>query len=78
MKFNLPQRLQDLLLSGIESGAVRPLTYCTFEKDEVQAAFRYMAAGKHIGKVSSFYYQYVNSWLTLLTRLTYLNFSKIA
>ncbi|XP_026313533.1 fatty acid synthase-like [Hyposmocoma kahamanoa] len=45
------KRLQDLLLSGIESGAVRPLTYCTFEKHEVLHAFRYMAAGKHIGKV---------------------------
>nr|WRO29226.1 FAS2 protein [Tuta absoluta] len=45
------KRLQDLLLTGIESGAVRPLTYCTFEKNEVETAFRYMAAGKHIGKV---------------------------
>nr|UEN71129.1 fatty acid synthase 1 [Glyphodes pyloalis] len=45
------KRLQDLLLSGIESGAVRPLTYCTFEKNEIETAFRYMAAGKHIGKV---------------------------
>lgn len=52
------QRLQDLLITGIESGAARPLTYCTFEKHEVIDAFRYMAAGKHIGKVSSFYYQY--------------------
>ncbi|XP_053616908.1 fatty acid synthase-like [Plodia interpunctella] len=45
------KRLQDLLLTGIESGAVRPLTYTTFEKHEVETAFRYMAAGKHIGKV---------------------------
>ncbi|XP_045539247.1 fatty acid synthase-like [Papilio machaon] len=45
------KKLQDLLLTGIESGAVRPLTYCIFEKDEVEQAFRYMAAGKHIGKV---------------------------
>ncbi|PZC73265.1 hypothetical protein B5X24_HaOG209733 [Helicoverpa armigera] len=45
------KRLQDLLLSGIENGAVRPLTYCTFEANEVETAFRYMAAGKHIGKV---------------------------
>ncbi|KAH9640519.1 hypothetical protein HF086_001568 [Spodoptera exigua] len=45
------KRLQDLLLSGIENGAVRPLTYCTFESNEVENAFRYMAAGKHIGKV---------------------------
>ncbi|CAH2098691.1 unnamed protein product [Euphydryas editha] len=40
-----------LLTSGIESGAIRPLTYCTFEKDQIETAFRYMAAGKHIGKI---------------------------
>ncbi|CAB3220194.1 unnamed protein product [Arctia plantaginis] len=49
--FSFRKRLQNLLISGIESGAVRPLTYCTFEKTEVESAFRYMAAGKHIGKV---------------------------
>ncbi|KAJ8712849.1 hypothetical protein PYW08_008153 [Mythimna loreyi] len=49
--FSFRKRLQDLLLSGIENGAVRPLTYCTFEAHEVETAFRYMAAGKHIGKV---------------------------
>ncbi|XP_046964411.1 fatty acid synthase-like [Vanessa cardui] len=43
--------LRDLLITGIASGAVRPLTHCTFEKDEIETAFRYMAAGKHIGKV---------------------------
>ncbi|XP_050353258.1 fatty acid synthase-like [Nymphalis io] len=43
--------LLDLLISGITSGAVRPLTYCTFEKNQIEAAFRYMATGKHIGKV---------------------------
>ncbi|XP_022831800.1 fatty acid synthase-like [Spodoptera litura] len=45
------KRLQDLLLNGIEDGAVKPLTYCTFKANEVENAFRYMAAGKHIGKV---------------------------
>ncbi|XP_046964244.1 fatty acid synthase-like [Vanessa cardui] len=45
------ESLRDLLITGIASGAVRPLTYCTFEKDEIETAFRYMAAGKHIGKV---------------------------
>ncbi|XP_050553071.1 fatty acid synthase-like [Spodoptera frugiperda] len=45
------KRLQDLLLNGIENGAVKPLTYCTFKANEVENAFRYMAAGKHIGKV---------------------------
>ncbi|CAH2052769.1 unnamed protein product, partial [Iphiclides podalirius] len=49
--FAFRKRLQDLLLTGIESGAVRPLTYCIFEKNQVETAFRYMAAGKHIGKV---------------------------
>ncbi|CAH2093487.1 unnamed protein product [Euphydryas editha] len=49
--FEFRQSLQNLLLSGIESGAVRPLTYCTFGKDQIETAFRYMAAGKHIGKV---------------------------
>ncbi|XP_045454011.1 fatty acid synthase [Melitaea cinxia] len=49
--FEFRQNLHDLLLSGIENGAVRPLTYCTFGKDQIETAFRYMAAGKHIGKV---------------------------
>ncbi|CAG4931996.1 unnamed protein product [Colias eurytheme] len=49
--FEFRKKLQELLLTGIESGAVRPLTYCTFQKNEVETAFRYMAAGKHIGKV---------------------------
>ncbi|XP_052751981.1 fatty acid synthase-like isoform X2 [Galleria mellonella] len=43
--------LQEIILLGIQTGAVRPLTYCTFEKDEMETAFRYMASGKHIGKV---------------------------
>ncbi|CAH2098689.1 unnamed protein product [Euphydryas editha] len=45
------KNLRHLLSSGIESGAVRPLTYCTFEKDQIETAFRYMAAGKHYGKI---------------------------
>ncbi|XP_047538487.1 fatty acid synthase-like isoform X2 [Vanessa atalanta] len=49
--FEFRKNLQDLLLSGIQSGVVRPLTHCTFEKHQIETAFRYMAAGKHIGKV---------------------------
>ncbi|CAK1589941.1 unnamed protein product [Parnassius mnemosyne] len=49
--FEFRTRLRHLLLTGIETGAVRPLTYCIFKKHEVENAFRYMAAGKHIGKV---------------------------
>ncbi|XP_026498403.2 fatty acid synthase-like isoform X1 [Vanessa tameamea] len=49
--YEFRKSLQDLLISGIESGAVRPLTHCTFQKNQIETAFRYMAAGKHIGKV---------------------------
>ncbi|CAK1589934.1 unnamed protein product [Parnassius mnemosyne] len=49
--YRLRQELQKLIALGIQSGAVRPLTFCTFEKYEIESAYRYMAAGKHIGKV---------------------------
>ncbi|XP_046964245.1 fatty acid synthase-like [Vanessa cardui] len=49
--YEFRKNLRDLLLSGIQNGVVRPLTHCTFEKHQIEAAFRYMAAGKHIGKV---------------------------
>nr|CAD7400388.1 unnamed protein product [Timema cristinae] len=39
------------LTEGIKNGAVRPLTRTSFPSNEVEQAFRYMAAGKHIGKV---------------------------
>ncbi|XP_052751948.1 fatty acid synthase-like [Galleria mellonella] len=45
------KRVHELLLTGIACGVVRPLTYCIFEKNEIESAFRYMAAGKHIGKL---------------------------
>ncbi|KAM3964045.1 LOW QUALITY PROTEIN: fatty acid synthase-like [Aphomia sociella] len=48
---DIKMSLWRLLLSGIESGAVRPLTYTTFEKNGIESAFRYVAAGKHMGKV---------------------------
>lgn len=50
------------MLQGIQNGAVRPLTYCTFEKNQIEQAYRYMAAGKHVGKVSHFitiYFLYI-------------------
>ncbi|XP_065219793.1 fatty acid synthase isoform X2 [Planococcus citri] len=43
--------LRDCLQKGIDEGAVKPLVRTVFAADEVEAAFRYMAAGKHIGKV---------------------------
>uniref|UniRef100_A0A8B9BZ50 Fatty acid synthase n=1 Tax=Anser brachyrhynchus TaxID=132585 RepID=A0A8B9BZ50_9AVES len=40
-----------LLTKGIENGVVKPLRSTVFSKEEVEAAFRFMAQGKHIGKV---------------------------
>lgn len=39
------------LKEGLENGAIKPLCRKVFEKHEIETAFRYMAAGKHIGKV---------------------------
>ena len=43
--------VHQLVTSGIKSGAVRPLNGTIFSRNQVEEAFRYMAAGKHIGKV---------------------------
>lgn len=40
-----------LLQKGIKDGVVKPLRTTVFNKDEIEAAFRFMAQGKHIGKV---------------------------
>ncbi|KAJ8668380.1 hypothetical protein QAD02_010043 [Eretmocerus hayati] len=39
------------LLDGIQSGVVQPIKRTVFPRADIEAAFRYMAAGKHIGKV---------------------------
>ncbi|XP_024885303.1 fatty acid synthase [Temnothorax curvispinosus] len=43
--------LHDMLNEGLKNGAIKPLVRKVFKKDELETAFRYMAAGKHIGKV---------------------------
>ncbi|XP_066093790.1 fatty acid synthase [Saccopteryx bilineata] len=40
-----------LLQAGIRDGVVQPLKCTVFPKTQVEDAFRYMAQGKHIGKV---------------------------
>jgi len=50
-KPELKKMLHKMITEGLENGAIKPLCYKIFERDEVEAAFRYMAAGKHIGKV---------------------------
>lgn len=43
--------LWNIIIEGIKKRAIKPLCRKVFEKDEIETAFRYMAAGKHIGKV---------------------------
>ena len=45
------QEVSDLVNKGMASGVVRPLHTSVFDKDHVEDAFRFMAQGKHIGKV---------------------------
>lgn len=44
-------RVFDLVADGIKTGAVRPLRTTVFTDKQVEQAFRFMASGKHIGKV---------------------------
>ncbi|KAJ8982149.1 hypothetical protein NQ317_011295, partial [Molorchus minor] len=43
--------IMKILKEAIKGGAVRPLNTTVFKYDEVEQAFRYMASGKHMGKV---------------------------
>lgn len=45
------EEVSQLLKEGIMGGVVQPLKTTVFERDQVEQAFRYMAQGKHIGKV---------------------------
>ena len=40
-----------MLNEGIKAGVVQPLNTTVFEKEQIEDAFRFMAQGKHIGKV---------------------------
>lgn len=45
------EEVSSLLKKGIIEGVVQPLRTTVFERNRVEDAFRYMAQGKHIGKV---------------------------
>lgn len=45
------RRVAQLVTEGIASGAVRPLDAIRFTRDQAEEAFRFMASGKHMGKV---------------------------
>ncbi|KAH6943234.1 hypothetical protein HPB50_017960 [Hyalomma asiaticum] len=44
-------RVVELVRQGIASGVVRPLDAICFTRDQAEEAFRFMASGKHVGKV---------------------------
>ncbi|KAK5637947.1 hypothetical protein RI129_012242 [Pyrocoelia pectoralis] len=41
----------DLLKRGIKKGFVKPLPYTVHAKEDIEQAFRFMAGGKHTGKI---------------------------
>ncbi|KAK3090166.1 hypothetical protein FSP39_009679 [Pinctada imbricata] len=45
------EEVSGLLTQGIKTGCVRPLQTTVFGKHQLEEAFRFMAQGKHIGKV---------------------------
>lgn len=47
----LPQFVKDLLADGIKKGIVKPLRTNVYEANDIEQAFRFLASGKHIGKV---------------------------
>lgn len=45
------RRVVQLVREGISSGAVRPLDAVVFDRNHAEDAFRFMASGRHMGKV---------------------------
>lgn len=43
--------LRSLIENGLVTGVIKPLTRHVFEMDQAEEAFRFMATGKHMGKV---------------------------
>ena len=42
------QTVHSLVSNGIHDGTVKPLPMTVFERDDTEAAFRFMAQGKHV------------------------------
>lgn len=45
------KEVMNLVTEGIKNGAVRPLPSTVFSENQVEQSFRFIATGKHIGKV---------------------------
>jgi len=48
---NQRTELIDVIEKGLVQGYIKPIKRTVFERDQVEDAFRFMASGKHIGKV---------------------------
>ncbi|XP_015179002.1 PREDICTED: fatty acid synthase [Polistes dominula] len=49
--YKLKKEIRDKLYELIACGAVKPINRQIFQKDQVEEALRFMAAGKHMGKI---------------------------
>lgn len=47
----LKRQLSEIIRSGIDIGYIKPLPRIVFQREEIEAAHRYMMTGKHMGKV---------------------------
>lgn len=47
----MKKQIMDLIVKYIREGAVKPLVRTVFEKDDLEKCYRYMASGRHVGKV---------------------------
>ena len=43
--------INQFITKGMQAGFVKPLKATVFNKNDVEEAFRYMAKGKHMGKI---------------------------
>lgn len=43
--------VKEILEDGLKEGYIKPIKYTLFKKHQVEEAFRFMATGKHIGKI---------------------------
>ncbi|XP_071556237.1 fatty acid synthase-like [Temnothorax nylanderi] len=43
--------LSKMVADGLEDGTIKPIQVTVFSKTEIEEAFRYMASGKHMGKI---------------------------
>ncbi|XP_031331303.1 fatty acid synthase-like [Photinus pyralis] len=48
---NQKHKVQEILSKFMKQGPIKPLNFTNFNMNQVEEAYRYMSAGKHVGKV---------------------------